>query len=545
MVYIPNPTDASQPTGNVDASTADDEFRALKAYVLGLALTAGMFSPVRQTVNDGFIDASGNPAFLTAAAAGGEALDLKATGRPLVVNFAGGSTGTGVNDRNSTITGDTANIVTALPASNTSYIYADYVNAASMTFGQTLAPVQYGKVYPQNIGSVLQFAGAAGATTFLDDFGNTWTAQGGARVQTNQFKFGTGGLGGQGAANVMNGAADSVRSTAFTSLGAGGWTIRAWAYPTVLPGVGVNAAVITVANATNFGALAYLNNTGGTIRWAFTASSNGVANDIAPGNVGTTLPVINTWYFIELTFDALAGVYRLYVNGVQEATVVSTAKICQTTEARVGAVPNNTAWWNGYIDKPEILSYCQHPAGTTYAVPVAAPNLATAGYAPDAFDIQAMKMYSVTGPSVAAGSAPATTQKYRVYLGEIAAGVAVPTTVTNYAFNGRATPALQACAAGAAGFSFVHNLGLTPQHLEPYLVCFTSEVGYLPGNTLYPVSGDNSTQCWLAVNTTRLQAVFIQTVMPVVANLSTGARAGLTPANFRVGMNISRGWGGA
>ena len=71
MVYIPNPVDATQPLGTVDASTADDEFRALKAYIAGIVLTAGMFSPVRQTVIDGVVDPTGAPVFLTVPGSGG------------------------------------------------------------------------------------------------------------------------------------------------------------------------------------------------------------------------------------------------------------------------------------------------------------------------------------------------------------------------------------------------------------------------------------------------------------------------------------------
>jgi hypothetical protein len=37
MAYIPDPTDANQPIGTVFASTAAAEFRAIKAYIAGIA----------------------------------------------------------------------------------------------------------------------------------------------------------------------------------------------------------------------------------------------------------------------------------------------------------------------------------------------------------------------------------------------------------------------------------------------------------------------------------------------------------------------------
>lgn len=43
MPYVPNPTDVTRPVGTDPADTADDEFRALKAYIAGLAgLGSGM-----------------------------------------------------------------------------------------------------------------------------------------------------------------------------------------------------------------------------------------------------------------------------------------------------------------------------------------------------------------------------------------------------------------------------------------------------------------------------------------------------------------------
>lgn len=546
MVYIPNPTDSSQPTGNVDASTADDEFRALKAYVLGLALTAGMFAPVRQCANDGFVDATGNAAFLTAAAAGGEALDFRGATRPLVVNFAGGNTGTGVNDRNSTLTADAAGAISAIPPSNTSYIYADYVNAAAMTWGQTLAPVQYGKIYPRNIGAVLQFAGAAGSTVFLDDFGNTWAAVGGAKVQTNYFKFGTGGLGGAGATNALNGAADYLRCTDITSLGPNGWAMRCWVKPlNAFPGAGNSAVIMAMTNAAAAGATVHIFNNAGTIRFAYSLSSDGATNNIAANVQGTTLPVLGTEYFIELTFDALAGVYRLYVNGVQEQSTASANRICVGTAATIGATATPTSFFQGYVDKPEILLYCQHSAGTAYVTPAATPNIAAVGYAPDAFDIQAMKMYSVTGPSVAAAAAPATTQKYRVYLGEVDTGAVVPTTVRSYAFNGQFETVATAYVSGTNNVS--HNLGVIPKRTQITLInrvsdaiAFTTDEMAITTAVISPV-----TAAGVTVMHRKNSSIFFLSNSAVIYITTTGVSVNATGGNYNVKMYISRGWGGA
>lgn len=544
MAYVPNPTDATQPTGNVDASTADDEFRALKGYILGLALSAGMFAQVRQCANDGVVDSSGNPAFIKAAVAGGAALDLVATARPLVVNFAGGNTGTGSNDRNSMLTGDTANVVAGLPVSNTSYIYADYVSAASWTWGSTLAPVQYGKIYPRTIGSILQFGGAAGAITFPDDFGNTWTQGGAAKIQTNQVKFGTGALGGTGALNVLNGASEYVKTTDITSLNPNGWAIRAWIYTPTLPGVGVDYVFAGVQNAGGFGANLSLNNTAGTIRFKYFLSSTGAANDIAAA-VGTSLPVINTWYFVELTYDALAGIYRLYVGGLQENSTASALRVCGVTTASVGANGGSAANFTlGYIDKPEFLSYCQHPAGTAYAVPTAAPNIAAAGYAPDYFDFQAMKMYSVTGASAIAGTPPTLTSKYRTYLGEADLGVVVPSAVRNYAFNGKAIVDSAALAATTA-YTLAHNLGVRPQKVTEALVNLIGENGYASTEEAQatPSYNDAGTIRLWGISADKNNARIITAAGPlVVASKAVVNFAAITMANWKMRLYLDRGW---
>jgi hypothetical protein len=500
MAYIPNATDATQPLGTVDASTAAAEFRALKAYVLGLALTAGMFSTVRQTVNDGVVNSLGDPAFLIAAAAGGAALDLKATGRPLVVNFAGGSTGTGVADRNSTLTGDTANVITGLPVNNTSYIYTNYVSAASMTWGQTLAPVQYGKFYPQSIGSILQFGGAAGSTVFLDDFGNTWAAQAGAKVQTNQFKFGSGGLGGAGASNVLNGTTDFVKNTTITSLGSGGWFMRGWVYATALPTAGQIIPLCSAVVAGGFGANVGIYNNAGTIKFFYSLSSNGTSRDIAVTAVGTTTPLVNTWYFVELTYDALAAVYRMYIGGVQEQSTASASKIAAFAQMTFGGGNENgtTLGITGYADKFEYGSYCQHPAGTTYTVPAAAPSIVAAGYAPDYFDIQGMKMYSVSAASATAGVAPTLTSKYRCYVSEVDMGAVTPTTIRNYAFNGKYTSADTTVPGLSTRTGFSSNLGTNLAKAEIFARNYTADRTYTPGMVIIPQTQAAATYISLA-----------------------------------------------
>lgn len=535
MVYIPNPTDATQPTGNVDASTADDEFRALKAYVLGLALTAGMFAPVRQCANDGMTDASGDPALFTAAAAGGLAIDFKATGRPLVANFAGGSTGTGVNDRNSSLTADAANVVTALPALNTSYIYADYVNAAAMTWGQTLIPPQYGKAFDRTRQELLRFAGADASVSMISDYGNTWTPAGNAQIDTAVQIDGLNTL-------LCDGAGDWIESTNFTSLGIGSWTLETKVRWNTVPSVGTNQAIFSAVNAVPVGLVLFLSNTAGVTKLAIALSSNGTTSDIAASTLGTKTVWANaTTYHIAVTFDALAGKYFIYVDGVLDQTVVSALKVCALTRIRVcdSAGVNNL---NGAVAGVRLSPFCRYPNGVAFA----APNISTFAVEGDTFDIQGMKMYTVTAASVVAGVNPTFTQKYRVYFGEVDTSALIPTALRSYAFNGKVVTALQNAAAGAAAFAFPHNLGMFAFLPTLFLQNINTEQGYSPGNQVLIGGGtDSSTQCWDVVNVSRNNITFIQSAMPVVANLVTGTRTAITAANWKIGVIASRGWGGA
>lgn len=304
----------------------------------------------------------------------------------------------------------------------------------------TKAPPQYGLAYDRTKQAVLQFGGAAGATVFLDDFGNTWTAVGGAKVQTNQFKFGTGGLGGAGAANALNGAADAIKCTNINTLGSGSWALRAWCNPSALPGASGFGTVISMENSTAAaGARLGIFNNAGTIKFAYALSSDGATLNIASNVQGTTTPVVGTWYFIELTYDSLTGVYRLYVNGAQEQSTASALRVCggSTSALVCGSNAFSNNFFNGYIDKPEFLPYCDHPNGTAYAVPTAASSVIAAGYASDWFDIANMQLRSVSAASVAAATNPTFTQKNRLYVGEAdTSGVAV-TAVRPYAINGK------------------------------------------------------------------------------------------------------------
>jgi hypothetical protein len=453
MTYVPNPDDATQPTGAVAAQTAAAEFRALKGKVNSLSLAAGGRIPVRQSVLTGPVTL-GVPShcILSATLLG---VDVKAGS---YYAYANGFNSAGNVDYINAIGTDVLNAFGLLAVSNTSYLAANYVANATPVFSKTLAPPHYGISFNRTTNSLLHFNGTAGALATTDDFGTSWTMQGGAKLQATQIKFGSAALGGAGANNTLNGSADYVKATVARSF-FDSWRVAGWVYASVLPGSGANATIRSIANASNFGINLFINNTAGTLRFGYSLSSNGTGNNIASNVVGTIAPVVNTWYFVELTFDKLAGVYRLYVNGVQEANTASVLQICPTTQDSIGALGTNASYFTGYIDECELQNQCTRPAGTTYPVPVVAPDIATAGYAPDFFSLIDWKMYSVTGPSTVSGTDPAFTAVNKLYVAEADTSATVVTALRPYAYQCRYESEWTTGVAAGTPVTVPHNIG--------------------------------------------------------------------------------------
>lgn len=380
---------------------------------------------VRQTVQLGQTNSLGYASMLSIGT--GFNLNLSATVMPMVVSFAAGYTNYGT-----TISADATAVVT-LPPSNTSFVSVDYSTPTAVLWNSTLAPGQYGYAYRQSAQSVLQFNGTTGSTTFLDDFGNMWTAEGGAIIQNTMYKFGTGALGGTGTNFALNGS-QWIQSSSFTSLGTNSWAIRGWVYLTAY--ATTYSGCFGAYNAGGYGGYFLITSAGKT---ALFLSSTGTTSNIAANTQGTATVALDTWTFLELTYDPVSGHYFVYVNGVLDQAIPSALVICPIMTMGVGTVDaqGGTYFTMGYIDKFEFLPYCQHPNGVAYAVPTAAPNVATPGYSSDFFSVPNMTMNQVNGPSTVALTNPMFTSKNRVYVGEAATSTTLVSTVTNYALKGQ------------------------------------------------------------------------------------------------------------
>jgi len=419
---------------------------------------------VRNVAQYGAVGLDNAASFVTAGAALN--YNILATAIPLGLTFGAGYPLGAQSDLPCVISANASN-QGALGYNNTNYNFADYVNGSSVTWGSSKAPPQYESVYDVTRASLLQFGGAAGSTTFLDDLGNTWSANGGAKVQANQFRSGTGGLGGAGAANALNGTTDYISSPSFSVMPDDGWFIRGWFYITTLPANNTRAVLGGLVSSTtpnSAGMDIEIYNNAGTIRFAGNVG-NGAYQNVA-ALVGSSLPAINTFYFVELTYDKLAGIYRLYVNGVQEAAAASALKVGApaTPTMFFGGAPNGGGFVSltGYADKFEYGPYCDHPAGVAYAPPGVgvAPSISAAGYAQDWYDIAAGQMKRITAASGAAGTPPTFSAVNRIYHSEQDTNGTNVIATRVYAYNGRYD---QIFPTTAVTINKNHNIGCVPR----------------------------------------------------------------------------------
>jgi hypothetical protein len=202
--------------------------------------------------------------------------------------------------------------------------------------------------------------------------------------------------------------------------------------------------------------------TSGLIRLALGATSYGDIGFI--DGTGVTI-VANTRYYVEACYNELDSTYRLYINGVTKGTpITSSTRVCTgltTPGMTVGGYPAGGSEVNiiGYMDKFEFLPYCDHPAGTTYTPPSAAPNIAAAGYAQDWYDWNAGLIRTPTAASTVAGTNPSFGTAARLYLGKQGTNGTGVTSTETYAYNGHYD---QTFATTAISTVKNHNLGVIP-----------------------------------------------------------------------------------
>lgn len=499
---------------------------------------------IRQSVQCGSVDTNGLANWLTAGT--GLQVNLTATAAAVALAFAAGFTSFGASDLVTQLTADAVSQFAALPANNTSFLAADYVSATAFTGSNTLTPPQYGNAFDRTRASLLHFDGANGQGTTTDDWGNTWTLTG-ATLSTSAPKFGATAL-------SCNGTGQYASSTSFNSLGGGSWCLEGQFRIGTLPTSGNTMAFVNLGGASYRPLLLGLFNNAGTFKTALYMSSNGSTDDIVSAGLGTTTTgwVVNTYRHIALVFDALAGKYFLYVDGVLDQTITSTARLANFTTFYWGhnVATGGFVDFNGMIDECRFSPFCPYPNGTAFTAPVAAFTVNQAGQLACWFDIPNMLMREVTTASAVGGTNPTFTTRSRLFVGEADTGAATVSAVRSYAYRGQyRSPTTPTFPAGGVPTTFNHNIGIPPSAFfsKPrlYGVCLATDSGYLPGETYEPSAAAGSLPITVCSNTSRNVAVAQAGANGTGWFLNAkpgGGSANLTIANWAYFLCLERGW---
>jgi hypothetical protein len=189
--------------------------------------------------------------------------------------------------------------------------------------------------------SLLHMDGADASTTFTDESGKIWTANGNAQIDTAQSKF-------NGASLLSDGTGDWIATPDnddFSFIGVD-LTVEFWLRPNSVTGSqGLFGQEPVAAYPANFCERATTN-----IRWVIRKASGGNGDIIDLTTSGVTL-AIGTWYHIALVKSATT--YYIFVDGIQRATTTSATAVENiANEIRIADRSSTTPEsLNGWIDE--------------------------------------------------------------------------------------------------------------------------------------------------------------------------------------------------
>lgn len=218
-----------------------------------------------------------------------------------------------------------------------------------------------------SVALLLRCNGTDGSTTFTDEgpLVHTVTANGNAQLDTAEKKYGT-------ASALFDGAGDSltVPSHASFNFGTSDFTVEFWVCPSDL---------------TAFCAWTSRTASSGATPWAFywdgdatltVTIADGSDNEIG-GNSSSAITTENVWYHIALTRSGTA--IRLYVDGVHQSAVTTSASIKTSTTALTIADDAGGSYFPGWIDDYRITTGVARYTGTGSFTPPTELELGSTG----------------------------------------------------------------------------------------------------------------------------------------------------------------------
>lgn len=195
--------------------------------------------------------------------------------------------------------------------------------------------------------TLLHCNGSDGSTTFTDESGKTWTANGNAQIDTAQYPFSPPG------SCLFDGSGDYI-STADSAdfYFNGDFTLDYRVRFNALPTTGEAMRVYNQYTDVNNRVALQLNNTSGTYFWRFIAVSGGtnlLTVDATQSGIST-----GTWYHI--AFVRNGNNFMWFVNGTQIGTTVTDTDTPPNlgSSIYIGAFDLAGGWLNGWLDEYRI-----------------------------------------------------------------------------------------------------------------------------------------------------------------------------------------------
>ena len=192
--------------------------------------------------------------------------------------------------------------------------------------------------------------------------GHAVTLNGNAARSSVQSKFG-------GYSAAFDGTGDYLSVTSVLLGASSDFTIEGWVYRLV---AGVDHQIFTHGTNTAAGRT-YMYIAADKLEFFINGTSNLLIT-------GTTALLANNWYHVAITRSS--NTFRLFVNGVIEASAASTNTVEQTTAIRVGKNNDVSAaqrYFNGYIDDLRVTNgvarYTTNFAPQTEAFPSTPPQI--------------------------------------------------------------------------------------------------------------------------------------------------------------------------
>jgi len=193
-----------------------------------------------------------------------------------------------------------------------------------------------------NVSAMLHMDGADASTTFTDETGKTWTANGNAQIDTAQQKFGT-------ASGLFDGTGDYIDTPdhADFDIGSGDFTIDFWVRRNAVGLHRICGQGDNLATATTISWAMYFNAGTNTLTGGF----NVVAVTKAATSTGT-VTADGIWHHIAMV--RYGNTMTLYIDGTADGTVDVTGATANNsaykpTIGRLGELAGQN--YNGWIDE--------------------------------------------------------------------------------------------------------------------------------------------------------------------------------------------------